>query len=113
MHILLAVPQVHVPPGKAHPCYGLKKARAAEAEVTFESYYVDLVGWPHVLLRGSAHQECGGRVALKETGWGQERGKERIVKGMRAVKVEVKITKESSPLIQCENKKYSDECPKQ
>ena len=62
LNILLAVPQVHVPPGKAHPCYGLKKARAAEAEVTFESYYVDLVGWPHVLLRG------GGRVALKEIG---------------------------------------------
>ena len=59
-------------PGKARPCYGLKKARAAEAEVTFESYYVDLVGWPHVLLRGAAHQECGGRVALKETGWGEE-----------------------------------------
>ena len=102
------MPQVHVPPGKARPCYGLPK-KAAEVEVTFESYYVDLVGWPHVLLRGADHQECGGRVALKETGWGQERGKERIVKGMRAVKVEVKITKESSPLIQCENKKYSYE----
>ena len=39
---------------------------------------------------------------------------ERIGKGLRAVKVEVKITKESSPLrIQFENKKYSDECPKQ